>query len=118
MSESKPEYVYLLEAVGGGWVKIGRSKDPFGRIADLQTGCPYPIVLRVCFHCPNAFEVESRLHDMCAAYRGHGEWFAIDSAIVQEMLHGLRKIAYGTKEWVRERVARNQWIEELEGVSQ
>ena len=94
--EKKPEYVYLMEAVGGGWVKIGRSHDPFGRIAALQTGCPYPIVLKVCFHCENAADVEWRLHNLCKAHRGQGEWFEIDSVTVRAMLSCLGMIAQGT----------------------
>jgi hypothetical protein len=110
----KPEYVYLMEAVGGGWVKIGRSSNPFGRIEALQTGCPYPIVLKVCFYCENASEVEGRLHELCKAHRGHGEWFEIDSVTVRAMLSCLGNIAQGKAVWLREEAAKDQWLVELE----
>ena len=93
---NKPEYVYLIEAVGSGWVKIGRSNDPFGRMESFQTGCPYPLVLKVCFHCGNAVLVEGRLHELCKAHRGQGEWFEIDSLIVRALLNCQKSIASGT----------------------
>lgn len=98
MIESKDEYVYVLEAVGGGWFKIGRSKNPFGRIADLQTGCPYPIRVRMCFLAADACRVEDELHKLGSLYRGSGEWFSADADVVRRLLEAPFAVAKAMKE--------------------
>lgn len=55
-------YLYIIECVGTEWVKVGISKDPFGRVRSLQTGCPYVLSLLYCQRYPNAEAVEARLH--------------------------------------------------------
>ena len=84
--DKSPEYVYLMEAVGLGYIKVGRAKDPFQRLRELQTGCPKPIVLRTCFLCENAAEREGALHRKLAQFRSHGEWFEVDSGYLRNLL--------------------------------
>jgi hypothetical protein len=84
--EKGPEYVYLMEAVGLGYIKVGRAKDPFQRLRELQTGCPKPIVLRMCFLCHNAAEREAALHKKLVKFRSHGEWFEVDSGYLRNLL--------------------------------
>ncbi len=90
--DKAPEYVYLMEAVGLGYIKVGRAKDPFQRLRELQTGCPKPIVIRFCFLCENAAEREGALHRKLAQFRSHGEWFEVDSSYLRNLLNIVNSI--------------------------
>jgi predicted GIY-YIG superfamily endonuclease len=39
-------FVYIIEAVGRGMVKVGWAVDPEERLKTLQSGCPDKLVLR------------------------------------------------------------------------
>lgn len=68
------QYVYFVQAVGGGPIKIGYAADVPARIDRLQTGSPTP--LRVLAVIPGAGRsVETALHHRFRAVRSHGEWF-------------------------------------------
>ena len=84
--DSGEGYVYVLEGIGSNWFKVGESKDPFGRIAPLQTGCPYKIRLRCCFWASDRKKLESYLHDACKEFQGYGEWFTADCEVIQKMM--------------------------------
>lgn len=72
-------YVYFIQA--GAFVKIGRSRDPFARMAELQ--CAHPIELRMvaAVSCARAAETEREIHADMVSRRALGEWFALDFAI-------------------------------------
>jgi hypothetical protein len=61
-----------------GYVKIGKSNDPFDRIKRLQTGSPYNIRLYTTITVEGEWApVEHALHDAYADDRLRGEWFDI-----------------------------------------
>lgn len=62
-------YVYLFEAVGTEWVKVGVAKNPFERLRVLQTGCPYTLRMLVCFWSPDPYRTEQDMHEVMADYR-------------------------------------------------
>jgi hypothetical protein len=64
---------YVVEAVGTGTVKIGKSNDVGARIASLQTSNAHE--LRLIAHLRG--DVESDLHSQLAAHRLSGEWFRL-----------------------------------------
>lgn len=66
------EIVYFLRA--GGFIKIGKTTGhPDARVAELRTGCPFPI--EVIGFIPGGLEDERALHRRFQAIRAHGEWF-------------------------------------------
>ncbi|MET8629598.1 GIY-YIG nuclease family protein [Kitasatospora sp. NPDC004669] len=54
-------------------MKIGRSVDPAGRLANLQAGSPVELRLLATF--PGGPRLEKHLHVCFARQRIHGEWF-------------------------------------------
>lgn len=74
------EYVYFLKA--DRFLKIGKSSgSPFSRIADLQTGCPFPLVPIA--HINGGRSKELELHKRFNKYRVHGEWFIFSGELVE-----------------------------------
>jgi hypothetical protein len=64
-------YTYLVAAEGSNFVKIGWAKEPWKRVAYLQTGSP--VALSVLWKLEGPYE--SALHAEFAKYRVRGEWF-------------------------------------------
>jgi hypothetical protein len=67
------ENLYLIKC--NEYYKIGIANDLQSRLASLQTGNPYPLVVEFCFQFPNAAIVEKVLHQRFANVRELGEWF-------------------------------------------
>lgn len=76
-------WVYFIGASGGTdetWIKIGfTTGSVYARRDALQTGCPLP--LDVLAYAPGALSDERTLHNRFAAFRGYGEWFALDGSL-------------------------------------
>lgn len=86
------EFVYFLGA--GPFVKIGKTTGaPDSRIASLQTGCPFSMVLLA--HQPGGIKEEFALHRRFEQYRVRtdGEWFRYEGALRQY----IESIASGAK---------------------
>lgn len=65
------QHTYVIEGVGTGLVKIGKTGDIKKRLAAMRTGSPTELRLVAWL----AGDIESSLHTMLAAHRVHGEWF-------------------------------------------
>lgn len=63
--------IYLIAC--GDFVKIGVSNRPWQRLAEFQTGNPYPLEMLAVG--PGDFGFESELHKSFGEHRGVGEWF-------------------------------------------
>lgn len=70
---TRETFIYFIQAVDGGLIKIGRADDPRARLRELQIGSP--LILRLCRSERAPQTWETRLHQAFAAYRMHGEWF-------------------------------------------
>lgn len=82
------ERLYLIECVGSGWVKIGKSENPARRMQGLQTCCPLELVLLA--ELPRGTGVEElALHYKLRDFRGFGEWFR-DVPEVRAAFYALR----------------------------
>jgi hypothetical protein len=71
--------VYVVQVWPAGPVKIGYCSTRSGvvsRLAGLQTGNPFPLVIRNVIDAPDGITDESRFHDELARHRMVGEWFA------------------------------------------
>lgn len=67
--------VYVI-ATDDGLCKIGVSRNPEGRLAQLQTGCPQKLhIAYVCILADRAYEVEEFAHIALGKKAAGGEWF-------------------------------------------
>jgi hypothetical protein len=71
--------VYFITCRKAKAVKIGNSVDPHGRLAEIQLGCPLPVVLEAIM--PGNASEEFRLHRWFAEERIRGEWFQLTPMI-------------------------------------
>jgi len=75
-SDAKPApapcWVYFMQE-GYGAIKIGNSRQPEIRRADLQRGTPKE--LKILAILPGDYRIERRFHKALWRYRSHGEWF-------------------------------------------
>lgn len=76
-------YVYFIQGVYGGAIKIGKSKDPEMRLKALQTG--YPDTLRILLLIPGYTKIEQQLHEEFEQYRLNGEWFKPEKPILDKI---------------------------------
>lgn len=66
-------FVYFIQAVNGGLIKIGTASDVDARFRHIQAMCP--VRLRLLGQVPGSHGLEARLHREFADARVHGEWF-------------------------------------------
>lgn len=78
------ENLYLIKC--NEFYKIGIANDLESRLAALQTGNPYPLVVVACFQFPNAGLVEKALHQSFSDVRKLGEWFELGKSGVDRFL--------------------------------
>ncbi|MFI8573505.1 GIY-YIG nuclease family protein [Stenotrophomonas bentonitica] len=77
-------YLYLFmarDSDGPMYVKVGVSDDPYGRVTQVQTGCPIKIcraAMMKCMSRDQARKVELAVHLDLAHYASSGEWFRFD----------------------------------------
>ena len=74
---------YFLLAPSVSLVKIGKSRDPMGRMAELRTMNAVPVEILTVIK-----EKEAVLHKKFQYLRHHGEWFRV----TPEIIHYLRSI--------------------------
>ena len=77
----KKNFVYLIKMVGNDreLYKIGyTSKNVQNRINELQTGCPYKILLVETYESKYARKIETTLHNIYSHINTHGEWFELN----------------------------------------
>jgi hypothetical protein len=75
--------IYVVQATIGGPVKIGTTTGMSvkSRLAGLQTGCPWPLVV---IHTePGGSREERLLHLRFERHRLHGEWFAVEGDVLE-----------------------------------
>ena len=69
-------FVYAIREKGTGHIKLGISRDPQQRLAQLQTGNSQELELVAYRQATNRFAEERAIHADAAAYRLRGEWFS------------------------------------------
>jgi hypothetical protein len=74
-------FVYVIEGQAGHH-KIGVSRDPIQRLAELQTGSPVPLRFAYIGVTPGTgYNIEGAAHDLLDAHRQEGEWFLVPASI-------------------------------------
>lgn len=116
MAREPKGYIYFavtgpLAPIGGfTLVKIGWPKDPEARVADLQTGCPYPLQLALALPAWRHLEYLHHLRFSSLAVRETGEWFHLRGELTEYLdylffggpLLGMEKegqIGWHSSEW-------------------
>lgn len=79
--------IYLI--TDGDRIKIGKSKHPQKRLAQLQTGCGLRLRIVSVFDLPDYYE--KRLHRMLRFNRAKNEWFTLDNETVAWLQEYLRE---------------------------
>lgn len=67
--------VYAIRETETGRIKLGISRDPDARMAQLQVGNSQQLELVAVRRAVNRFDDERLLHSKAAAYKIRGEWF-------------------------------------------
>lgn len=82
LSVPPPEMqVYFIQHDEGGPIKIGTALGPESRLANLQSGNPFPLYLRL--KLQGGKEEERALHKHFKHIRMSGEWFRATPALLQ-----------------------------------
>ena len=89
-SDNPPQvHVFRADTDQGAMYKIGFSRNPKRRRADLSRQCGYPLV--IVGTCAGTAAKENALHKEFAAWRTHGEWFRLldeQVAVLKRRLEG------------------------------
>ncbi len=68
--------VYFLAAGRDGPIKIGwTAGSVMDRMAQLQVGCPFELILLGTLYTEAAPDLERQLHQECSEFHCRGEWF-------------------------------------------
>ena len=78
--------VYLLQAQGLQWIKIGWTANLERRLEGFRTASPLLLTLLRVIPTATPVALERQLHERYAAYRQHGEWFALPETLVAGLL--------------------------------
>lgn len=101
---NEPGFVYFIQSVHGGPVKIGWSRTEKGvttRLKALQTACPWPLVVRATV--PGPIELETTFQRKYAALRLTGEWFQPNEKLAEACGASLEPGPYSETELARVR---------------
>ena len=102
---------YFIQGAKTGMIKIGRSKDPIGRLSDLQSGASEDLILLGYLNT----DVERHLHRVFADLRSHGEWFYPEPKLIEFIMQevGQEALRRGLMRYLARLVIRGLKSEEL-----
>lgn len=75
-----PLFIYFIRAEGTGFVKIGKTLNPWQRQLELQTSNPHKLTL-LCAVLDQTGTGEAELHKRFQSLRERGEWFREQDAL-------------------------------------
>lgn len=94
-NESKFGYVYLIQAEGTNRIKIGCSKDPQQRLAQIKSPQqPFKLKLLASIFVADCAWYEKFLHNLYKEYRIYGEWFEIPFVVKDWNEHGDQMVSF------------------------
>lgn len=89
-------FVYLAKSDTGQY-KIGRSKNPYGRIKHFDTSMPVGVELIHYIPCDDPVHMEGALHKRYKEHRTSGEWFNLPKDVLDflcKVTHSLNRLMY------------------------
>lgn len=90
ISNCKTGVIYLINAIGTDYYKIGISGNLKRRLRDLSSANPFNIQLLVFKDDLHAFDTEQFLHEKYHKYAIKNEWFDFPLTIVEEIIKLLK----------------------------
>jgi hypothetical protein len=78
--ESRPGFVYFVQAGQDGPIKIGFAANVGARLSELQTASPEPLTVLATIE--GTLQTEAEVHRYFQAYRLRGEWFRADVVLL------------------------------------
>ena len=99
------DFLYVAHAKHGdiSWVKIGRTTKPRDRMANIQNGCPMPIVAMHVAKIDDPLTLswaESAIHAALHKSRTSGEWFRLEFAPdLLRLIEGVCATFIPTMDW-------------------
>ncbi len=84
--------VYLMQSDDSGYYKIGVSKNPKRRVAQLQTGNAEKIRLIESFASKIAYKIEMALQNQYMPSKINGEWFKLSIENEIDFINQCKKI--------------------------
>lgn len=78
-------YIYVIEAIGQGYYKIGFSSDINQRIKELSRSYPFEVEIFCSFHSDDMVKDEKELHEKFKEKRHKSEWFYLDTSDLEEI---------------------------------
>jgi hypothetical protein len=85
MSNRKRQAVYII-ATDRGVVKVGISDNPPLRLAQLQTGAPFPLRLAYAAVHSDASRIEAMVHRHLRDRHAYGEWYSVTEAQARDAI--------------------------------
>ena len=101
MMIKKPGFVYLMKTYGAPFFKIGQATDPEQRRMNLQTGCPYPLVIEGKWDVENMNVAEKAVQKEMQGYsvannypalKWKTEWYEIKDQTTEDVKNYISKI--------------------------
>lgn len=91
--------VYCVRCAGSLFVKIGKTSDVSRRLKELQTGCPYRLILDFFITCAKPRIVEEQLHQRLSFARTQFEWFEVHGREYDQLRSDVRKLTSDNQDW-------------------
>jgi len=85
MNGNTGSFVYLIEAVGTEFYKIGRTNKIAQRLKELATGSHARLRLVHAVQTGDSVRLERELHKVFRSYRAKGEWFLMAPDVVKQV---------------------------------
>ena len=89
------KYVYLIKNSEDDTYKIGVAKDPNKRLRQLQTGCPYELLLIEKYQTEHYNTIEKTFHRRYSYLKKEGEWFSLSLIEQFSFLDDCKRIENG-----------------------
>lgn len=84
-------YIYIIKLSGHHLYKIGVSKNPKKRLADIDSALPFPIEKLGQFYFKDVYNMEENIHDSLEENKYRREWFLLREEDVKIMIKQIQK---------------------------
>ena len=97
-------FVYLINAVGTTFYKIGMSNsDLKSRIGSMQCGCPFKMIVikTIRINEKNTRSIERKIQNKFITHRVHGEWFDLRGERLESVIDVMDEFEEIDKEQIK-----------------
>jgi hypothetical protein len=92
--------MYVIHAKSTIFYKVGISKNPISRLSELQTGCPFKLILIGTWYFREPSKMEKYIHlDLKkSGVHERGEWFRFEEKEINEFKKELNELSHKYKD--------------------